>query len=78
MICTICGTDECIRWCEACGLNYCEYFGGHEDCEPSDAKNPYAKPYDDALAGHLRNGLDRAFGITADAFGIAPRPTDVD
>ena len=23
--------------------------------EPTDAQNPYAKPYDEALAGHLRN-----------------------
>ena len=59
MICTTCGTDECVQLCEPCGLNYCEYSGGHEDCEtdddPPDAINPYAKPYDDALAGHLRN-----------------------
>ena len=25
----------------------------HSDPEPTDAQNPYAKPYDDALAGHL-------------------------
>ena len=25
------------------------------DAEPLDAQNPYAKPYDEALAGHLRN-----------------------
>ena len=59
MICTNCGTDECVRWCEPCGLNYCEYDNVHEDCEtdddPPDSRNPYAKPYDDALAGHLRN-----------------------
>ena len=27
----------------------------HPDRDPPDATNPYAKPYDDALAGHLRN-----------------------
>ena len=59
MICVSCGTDECVQWCEHCQMDYCEYSGGHEDCETdadsSDARNPYAKPYDDALAGHLSN-----------------------
>ena len=59
MICVIGGTDECVQWCECCQMDYCEYSGGHEHCEtdddPPDATNPYAKPYDDALAGHLRN-----------------------
>ena len=60
MICTNCGTDECVHWCEYCQMDYCEYNEGwHEDCgtdaDQSDAINPYAKPYDDALVGHLRN-----------------------
>ena len=29
--------------------------GSAPDHDPPDATNPYAKPYDDALAGHLRN-----------------------
>ena len=78
MICTNCGTDECVRWCEPCGLNYCEYDNVHEDCEtdddPPDATNPYAKPYDEALAGHLRlrYELYRATEAT-NAFGITLR-----
>ena len=36
MICLNCGSDECVRWCEPCGLNYCEYDNAHEDCEPYD------------------------------------------
>ena len=62
MICATCGTDECLRLCEVCQANYCEYDNSHDDClglpddtDPPDATNPYAKPYDDALAGHLRN-----------------------
>ena len=55
--------------------------GVHEDCEtdadPPDAINPYAKPYDDALAGHLRlrDALEGATKAT-NAFGIALRSID--
>ena len=65
MICLNCGSDECLHWCESCGLNYCEYNEGwHDDCEtanhdPPDSRNHMAKPYDDALIGNLRNNPPR-------------------
>ena len=53
--CEICDC-ECEGGC-VCEENECLDCGcGEEpDDDPPDATNPYAKPYDDALAGHLRN-----------------------
>ena len=52
----ICEDSDSMHDCEAdavcihdCGT------GCHPDADPPDATNPYAKPYDEALAGHLRN-----------------------
>ena len=45
-----CGAiDYELIMCDDCGGR------GEYDAEPSDAQNPYAKPYDDALAGYLLN-----------------------
>ena len=76
--CLICGETNHF-------LDNCPYtHGGHKhDCDntcpvwdddPPDAINPYAKPYDDALAGHLRLrvALGRATEATND-LGIALR-----
>ena len=56
---------DCGDKCHPNGLSYdcggcgsCPRRGDcvtHPDAEPTDAQNPYAMPYDDALAGHLRN-----------------------
>ena len=43
-------------WFRAAMEKACPFpFGDAPDHDPPDAINPYAKPYDEALAGHLRN-----------------------
>ena len=37
MFCLNCGTDECLAYCEPCGLNYCSN-GYPEDHEHDDTE----------------------------------------
>ena len=57
IMCETCqGSGEVPYDCGGCGS--CPRRGDcvtHPDADPPDSRNPYSRPYDDALAGHLRN-----------------------
>ena len=55
-----------------CGVPNCEDC----DSDPSDATNPYAKPYDEALAGHI-NSAD-VMEIPSSVWRILVRPPNAD